>query len=201
MSNEEQEERIDSIMAGISHSRLRSGTLTKDEWTKLERSVKEIAALPPMTLSADASYTSTLSGIAAKIDAVQPGIVFVDGVYMMQDEQGQPAGSPQALTNLTRGFKRLAMNRRLPINISTQVLTSKMSKTKGITADSIGYSSSFQQDADNIIGVLPTEDENVQEISIVLSRNCPKLKVYVAWDWETGQFEELQSDVFDPGGV
>lgn len=196
MSNEEQEERFDAIRAGISHARLRNGTLKKSEWDKLERALRELAAMPSFFLSSDSMNATTLTGVQSKIDHIQPTIVFLDGIYMMQDELGEAQGSSQALTNLTRGFKRMAKNLRLPIVISTQVLEWKMNKKKGITSDSIGYSSSFAQDSDVILGVESTDDANINKIKVVLARNCPPLETYCQWDWETGKFEELNEDPF-----
>lgn len=196
MSNEEQEERFDAIRAGISHARLRNGTLKKSEWDKLERALRELEAMPSFFLSSDSMNATTLTGVQSKIDAIRPTIVFVDGIYMMQDELGEAQGSSQALTNLTRGFKRMAKNLQIPIVISTQVLEWKMNKKKGITSDSIGYSSSFAQDSDVILGVESTDDANINKIKVVLARNCPPLETYCQWDWETGKFEELNEDPF-----
>lgn len=196
MSNEEQEERFDAIRAQVSHSRLRNGTLKKSEWEKLERSIREVENLQSLYFSSDSMSATTLTGVAAKLDTIKPDVLFVDGIYMMDDENGEPKGSPQALTNLTRGFKRLAQNRDIPVAISTQVLEWKMSKKQGITSNSIGYSSSFAQDSDVILGVEKTEDESIQKLKVVLARNCPPLETFVQWDWETGTFEELSSDPF-----
>jgi hypothetical protein len=71
-----------------------------------------------------------------------------------------------------------------------------MNKKKGITSDSIGYSSSFAQDSDVILGVEKTDDENINKIKVVLARNCPPLETYVQWDWTCGKFEELNEDPF-----
>jgi replicative DNA helicase len=196
MSNEEQEERYDAIRAGISHARLRNGTLKKAEWDKLERALREIENMPSFFLSSDSMNATTLTGVESKVDALRPDIVFVDGIYMMQDELGEAQGSSQALTNLTRGFKRMAKNRRIPVVISTQVLEWKMNKKKGITSDSIGYSSSFAQDSDVILGVERTEDDTIQKVKVVLARNCPPLETFVQWEWEYGRFEELNDDPF-----
>lgn len=196
MSNEEQEERYDAIRAGISHARLRNGTLKKQDWDRLEKAIREIENMPSFFLSSDTMNATTLTGVQSKIETLRPDIVFVDGIYMMQDELGEPQGSPQALTNLTRGFKRMTKNADLPIVISTQVLEWKMNKKKGITSDSIGYSSSFAQDSDAVLGVEKTDDPNINKIKVVIARNCPPLETFVQWDWETGKFEELNEDPF-----
>jgi hypothetical protein len=82
---------------------------------------------------------------------MKPDIVFVDGVYLMMDELTGEMNTPQAITNITRAMKRLAQRIDLPIIITTQTLLWKMRAGK-VTADSIGYSSSFFQDSDVILG-------------------------------------------------
>lgn len=72
-----------------------------------------------------------------------------------------------------------------------------MDKKKGIQSDSIGYSSSFAQDADAIIGVEKTERPDVNKIKIVLARNATNVEVYVEWDWSKGKFEELDYNPFE----
>lgn len=200
MANSEQEERYDSIRANISHNRLRSGRLKKEEWTRLERSLKELAEMQPFLLSSDSASAMTVTGIAAKIDTYKPDICFVDGVYMMDDELGEAKMSPQALTNITRGLKRLAQNTEIPIVISTQALNHKVNRRTGVDADAIGYSSSFAQDSDVIIAVEQTEDANINKLRVVMSRNSGPAEVFVQWDWETGQFTELEGDPFEGEG-
>jgi replicative DNA helicase len=199
MTNQELEERFDAIRAGISHARLRAGTLKKEEWDKLEKMLKSLDTTPDFLISSDAESVLTLTGVAAKIQQHEPDLLIVDGVYLMADEEGEPPGSPRALTNLTRGFKRMAKREDLPILISTQALSYKINKKTGITQDSIGYSSSFAQDADVVIGANNTEDDDIKEISIVIARNAPKMKTYVQWDWEIGVFQELDDDPFADG--
>lgn len=192
MSNEEQEERHDAIRAQVSHKRLREGKLSRQEYEKIEKMMKRMEMSPPMIFSEDANSTLTLSGVAAQVERYKPDVVFVDGVYMMDDENGERKGSPQALTNITRGFKQMAKNLDIPICISTQVLEWKMDRKKGVTSSSIGYSSSFIQDADNVIAVQNTDEPDMKLLKVVLGRNNPGMEVYVRWDWETGEFEELE---------
>ncbi len=200
MSNEEQEERHDAIRAEISHKALRDGKLDGDDFRALEKMSRRLESMPPAIFSAD-SNGSTLSGIDALIDKYKPDVVYVDGVYMMDDENGEPKNSSQALTNITRGFKKMAQNRQLPIAISTQVLAWKMDRKRGVTTASIGYASSFGQDSDVLIGVEPTDDPNINKIKILDGRNVKRMEIYVMWDWETGTFTEMEreeEEVEDP---
>lgn len=208
MTNEEQYMRLFAMEASIDHSKIRGGKdkiLSKKDWEKLEeagdyyRDKHENGAR--LWLSNDTHNNTKLDGVQAKIDKYKPDVLIVDGVYMMTDQVTGEVNTPQALTNITRGFKRMAQNNDIPIIITTQVLEWKMDKKKGIQSSSIGYSSSFAQDADVIIGVEKTEDVNTNKVKIVLARNAPPQETYVRWDWSEGTFEELGYNPFtDEGG-
>lgn len=191
MTNEEQEERHDSLRAQISATRLRDGNLKREEMQRLERMARRLDSMPMLAFSEDTNSSLTLSGVAAQIDKYKPNCLFVDGMYMMDDEYGEAKGSPQAITNTTRGFKRMAQNFDIPICISTQVLEWKMDRKRGVTTSSIGYSSSFGQDSDVLIGVEKTDDEMINKIKILDGRNVKRMEQLVLWDWDTGTFTEL----------
>lgn len=201
MSNREQAERYDARRAGISLTRLRDGTLRDEEWDRLHRSINTLNGMHAFILSADRTSTMTLSGIAAKIDMIKPTVVFIDGAYMMDDQDGEPKNSPRALTNLTRGLKRLAQRTKLPIVITTQGLEGKDDRKKGLTRRSIGYSSSFIQDSDVVIGVERSEeDPDIQKLSVLAARNCPPLEFFIRRDWDKGMVEELDYNPFEADG-
>ena len=138
----------------------------------------------------DAVNGITVSALAAKIEQLKPDIVFVDGVYLMMDELTGEMNTPQAITNVTRAMKRLAQRIDKPIVITTQTLLWKMRAGK-VTADSIGYSSSFFQDSDVILGLEPVEeDDTIRMLKVVASRNCPPKETSLTWRWETGCFHD-----------
>ncbi len=116
---------------------------------------------------------------------------------MMRDEEGEPQGSSQALTNITRGLKRMSQNLDLPVVESTQALGWKTDKRRGLTGDSIGYSSSFFQDSDLLIGVEKTEIDDVNKLKLLGARNAPPMEKYIRWNWDNGTFEELDDDPFE----
>lgn len=194
MSNREQEARHDAMVAGIDHLKLTQGRLSKSEEVKLFEALKARQSMHPFLLSSDITGATTVPALESKVEQYAPDILFVDGVYLMDDVHGQDKGSPQALTNITRDLKRMAQKRRIPVIISTQVLTWKMSRKKGLTGDSIGYSSSFAQDSDVIIGVENTDDEDIKKVRVVMSRSGPLAWTEVNWDWGTSSFEEMDYD-------
>jgi replicative DNA helicase len=101
------------------------------------------------------------------------------------------------LTNITRALKRMAQRFDIPVVATTQVLSWKLQnrKTRAVTADAIGYTSSFAQDADLILGVERNPDMDDQAIiRVVLARTAPTGEVHVKWDWKTMEFEEVMGD-------
>ena len=195
MSNEEQEARYDALAAEVSYTRLLKGTFTPEEDEKLERAMRRRKSGDPFIFSADPEG-STVSAVAAKIEQYDPDIVFIDGVYMMDDEgkDAHPRGTPQALTNITRALKRLAQKRKIPIVISTQVLLWKLNRKTGIDEGAIGYTSSFIQDSDIVLGVETVGDDPnspLKRLKVVLGRTVPKFEVQLHWNWEELRVEEM----------
>lgn len=200
MTSQEQSGRYDALISGISHNKLLSGLLTVSEIERLEKAIRIRKNMHPFHLIEDSSSLTTLSALSAKINHHRPGLVVVDGVYLMDDEQGEPKNSSQALTNITRGLKRLAQRYNVPIIGTTQVLPWKVAnrKTRQISADAIGYTSSFAQDSDLILGVESDPDiDNQAIIRIVLARSASKGEVRIKWDWENMDFKEVGEDDAD----
>ena len=198
MSNDEQRLRHHAFRAGISWNHLRFGTLTPTERRKLQFMLNGMAAQFPMVFIADPSSSMTVSAIASKIVEHQPDIVFIDGTYLMDcDVPGLDQGSPQALTAITRGLKRLAQSRKVPIVNTTQVLPSKYSARAGLTISAIGYTSSFAQDSDVILGweAVPTTPGAVN-VSVVAARNVPPASRRYIIDWDCGSITEEDEETF-----
>lgn len=194
MSIEEQEARYDALLSGVSHTKIIRGDLTKAEMDKIQKALRLQKNMHPFRFTEDSSSLTTVSAIAAKVQQYRPGILFVDGVYLMDDENGEPKGSSQALTNITRSLKRLAQRFDIPIVGTTQVLSWKLGnkKSRQVTADSIGYSSSFVQDSDLVLGVESDPDiDNQSIIRVILARTAPKGEVRIKWDWEHMDFTEV----------
>jgi len=195
MSNQEQLTRYDAMRSRVSHHKLLTGTLSPQEESRYQAKLRSLAKVPHKFWLSESASASTISGLANKIQLLQPDILFVDGTYLMVDEQSGEANTALALTNITRSLKRLAQRYQIPIVISTQVLEWKMRKGQ-VTADSIGYSSSFFQDADVLIA-LQREDENVDDtrvLKLLAGRNTSPMEVSLVWDWSTGEFRELSSE-------
>jgi replicative DNA helicase len=195
MSNSEQTSRYFAMRARISHRRLMTGTLTSDEESRYLKIASSIEDMDDKFWFVDSANGQTVSSVASKIQSKNPDIIFIDGTYLMIDEVTGESNTPQAITSITRSLKRLAQKVNKPIVISTQALTWKM-KGGNVSADSIGYSSSFHQDADVIFG-LQREDEAIDDtrlLRVIASRNGGLSEVSLIWDWNTGQFREVSDE-------
>ena len=197
MSAEEQAARYDAIVSKVSYTNILRGSLTNNELAKITDTLRMRKNMHQFIVTEDTSSLTTVSALAAKVKEFKPDILFVDGVYLMDDENGEPKGSPQALTNITRSLKRLAQNSDIPVIGTTQVLSWKLGnkKSRRITADSIGYTSSFAQDSDLIVGVESDPDiDNQSIIRVVLARSAPLGEIRINWDWNNMDFTEVGED-------
>jgi replicative DNA helicase len=197
MSAEEQSARYDAIVAKVPYSNILRGSMSPRELEKVTETLKMRRNMHPFIITEDTSSLTTVSSLVAKIKEYSPDILFVDGVYLMDDENGEPKGSPQALTNITRSLKRMAQNEDIPIIGTTQVLSWKLGnkKSRRITADAIGYTSSFAQDSDLVLGVESDPDiENQAIVRVVLARSAPLGEIRINWDWANMDFTELGED-------
>lgn len=195
MTNREQQNRYDAMRAKVSHNRLIAGTLTDTEEARYKSTLDTMREETTDFWLVDSAHGLTVSAIHSKVQTLQPDVVFIDGVYLMMDEQTGEANTPQALTNITRSLKRLAQRVNKPVIITTQALNWKTKKGK-VSTDSIGYSSSFLQDADVVFG-LEREDELVDDtriLKVMAARNSGNVEAPLLWDWNSGLFREMTTD-------
>lgn len=201
MSNQEQEDRLVSLLSGVSLTKILNGTTNLKELRAIQRALKQLkSTTTPFILSADVTSGMTVSGLQAKIADYQPDVLFVDGIYMMEsdrlDPRQYPKGSPQVLTDISRSLKQLAQSARIPIVVSTQSLISRAKG--GLTLASIGYTSAFGQDADLILGVERQPDSNLSKFHVMESRSGPRKDVMVEWDWDHGSVTEIDLSAWAP---
>jgi len=193
MNNHEQSQRYLSMKANLNSTQFRLGKLDEVSEARFKDTLESLKKTAPFNF-VDAVGGLTIDNLVAKAEQLNPDIIFVDGVYLMMDQVSGDSNTPQALTNITRGLKRVAQRMNIPIVITTQTLLWKMKGGK-VDAGSIGYSSSFFQDSDVIIGLEPIEGEDLlRTLKVVQARNCGPRETSITWNWRTGCFhDESQS--------
>lgn len=188
MSVEEQERRLDAYRAGFNDNKLLSGRFDAEDEKKLKLGIEKTASLPKMIISQDCK---TISALNAKVEQEDPDLIVIDGAYLMDDEYGEPPQSPQALTHIVKGLHNLAMARNKVVLAVTQ---STPARTKGETlnTDSIMGSRAFVQYSYCVIGIERTEDVCVRRLKIIMGRSYAPCDVMIKFDYDTGDFQELE---------
>lgn len=187
MTCDEQTNRLDAYRAGFNDNKLNSGDISTEDLKKLKEGLDYTASLPPIIIAED---VMTISAIGAQCDIHDPDIVIIDGMYMMEDEQGEAMGTPMALAHIVAGSKFLAMRRKICIVGITQ---STPARTKGETLnnDSIMGSRAFIQYSNTVIGVERVPDDKLmRKLKIIMSRSCAPCEVMLQFDFDTAMFME-----------
>ncbi|MFF7750480.1 DnaB-like helicase C-terminal domain-containing protein [Streptomyces sp. NPDC007971] len=195
MSAMEISERLDAFLAGISQRKLRAGELNELEWKRLEKAMRKLEGMGDYIIAEDPSARMTLDNVQAKIDEYQPDSVIIDGAYFFVDSVSGEQQTPLAMTNISRGIKRMAARNGLPFVVTTQALRSKLG-SNGLNSGSMGYTSAFAQDATLALGVEQTDDPMFYKLKVLAGRNVPKDEWFVKLDWESGSLIEQQGDPF-----
>lgn len=181
-----------SMMYGsFNYKHFKKGTLdkkTEDNYFKFLR--EDLPQLDPLLLK-----TATgVMGIAAEIDIVKPDIVFIDGLYLMQDDQGAKEDWAR-LTHISRDIKVLAKTKKIPIVSNTQIDI----KSKG-GLSGIKYAQAIAQDADCVIELERDEvmiNDSELEISVPKNREGIPAKIRMNWDFSTMDFSDIYSEQFN----
>lgn len=181
--------RLDGFLAKVNPRKLQTGELSPKEWRALESALTSPLGDHPYIVTEDRAGAMTLTGIQSKIDQLNPSVVFVDGAYFLFDEISRESQTPIALTNISRGLKKIALNNNLPVVITTQSLSHKVG-AKGLTASSLGYTSAWVQDADLVVGMEAADEEFFYRMKVLAARNAPPQENLISISWDPPAFEE-----------
>lgn len=195
MSNAEQHDRLVSLYSGVSLTKITNGTYNQREFRAIDEALKNIQSMRSFITSADLSGM-TLSGLQGKIMDIQPDVVLIDAVYLMQSETPKvEQGSAQALTEIARGLKTLAQSQGIPIIGTTQAT---MTRSKGgLNMFSPMYTQAFGQSADVLLGVERADPEEGDQSTVTIrmkvlaSRSGPRAETILRWNWSRGRVEEV----------
>ncbi|MEV6310010.1 DnaB-like helicase C-terminal domain-containing protein [Streptomyces sp. NPDC051840] len=183
--------RLDGFLARVNPRKLQTGQLSATEWRSLEEALSGPLGEQPYIVTEDRAGAMTISGIQTKIDQLSPSVVFVDGAYFLYDEISRESQTPLALTNVSRGLKKLALTNDLPVVVTTQSLSHKVG-AKGLTAASLGYTSAWVQDADLVVGAEATDEETFYRLKVLASRNAAPQEHLISISWDPPMFEEAE---------
>ena len=186
MSKEQLAYRILTSETMINSMRLRTANLYKEDWIKLNETMKELASLP---LFIDDTANLSVQEIRSKIKKIifehnQIGLIIIDYLQLMQSSKIKNENRVQELSQITRSLKNLAREFKVPVIALSQLSRSVESRTtkRPILSD-LRDSGSIEQDADLVLMLYresyynskAKQDENtdITELIITKQRNGP----------------------------
>jgi hypothetical protein len=181
--------RLDGFTFGINPNDLLSGQVSEKDWRRLERELTKEVEDKSLIFTEDRAGSMTVSGLDRKIEQLNPDIVFLDGAYFLRDEISGETQTALALTNVSRGLRKISLDRGVPLVVTTQSLPSKVG-AKGLTANSLGYTSAWVQDATAVIGMEATDEIGEYVMKIIEAREAPRSQTTLSISFDPPSIEE-----------
>ena len=167
----------------ISHTRLRSGRISKDEWLTINDAIDTLSNL---SLFIDDTPNISVAEMHFKIKKLKQendiplGIIFVDYLQLLED-LSKTDNRVQELSKITRSLKKLARELNVPIIVLSQLSRNVETRTnKRPMLSDLRESGSIEQDADVVIMLYrdeyyysTTAEKNIIELIIAKQRNGP----------------------------
>lgn len=152
--------------------------------------VEDLPNLEPMLIDT----ATDVSMVEAKIQSEKPDLVLIDGVYLMNDQQGASSDWLR-IAHITRDLKKIAERYNIPIFINSQA-DKNTSKKTGPELESISFSQAIGQDCDNILALYQDElmfNDREMGVKVLKNREGSLGKVVMNWDFTTMDFSEIYS--------
>ena len=154
MSKEQLIYRLLTNETNITNFRLKTGNIYKNDWMKLNTTIKNLSGLP---LFIDDTPNPSINDIKTKIKKIifeqnQIGLVIIDYLQLMQNSKFKTENRTQELSQITRSLKNLAREFNVPIIALSQLsrnVESRLNK-RPILSD-LRESGSIEQDADLVL--------------------------------------------------
>jgi replicative DNA helicase len=175
--------RLLSTETHISHTRLRSGRISKDEWLTINDGIDTLSNL---SLYIDDTPNISVAEMHFKIKKLKQendiplGIIFVDYLQLLEDVS-KTDNRVQELSKITRSLKKLARELNVPIIVLSQLSRNVETRTnKRPMLSDLRESGSIEQDADVVIMLYRDEyyysnttEKNIIELILAKQRNGP----------------------------
>ena len=201
MSKEQLIYRLLTNETNISNLKLKTGNLYKDDWVKLNQTIKILASAP---LFIDDTPNLSIHDIKVKVKKIifeqnYPGIIIIDYLQLMQISNNQSINRTQEISQITRSLKNLAREFNVPIIVLSQLsrnVETRINK-RPILSD-LRESGSIEQDADLVLMLYRESyynlikenrnDINLVELIIAKQRNGPVGTIELEFDSKRTKF-------------
>ena len=206
MTKEQLAQRVLSTEARVESTKMRTGNITGEEWTKLATAT---ALLSNCELYFHDTSNMTVSEMKSRIRRLRDvDAVFVDYLQLMKSGS-RVESRVQEVSEITRNLKLMAKDLNIPVVVLAQLArtTEGRGKSHKPQLSDLRESGSIEQDADIVIMLYreeyysaekddaPDEDRpavNEAEFIIAKNRHGPTTSVKVAWNGDYTLFSNLE---------
>ena len=206
MSKEQLIYRLLSTETNINQMRLKTGTLYKSDWIKLNTIIKKFSNLP---FFIDDTASLSIHDIHSKIRTIlfeqnKIGLIIVDYLQLMQNLKFKTDNRVQELSQITRSLKNIAREFNIPVIALSQLsrnVETRVNK-RPILSD-LRESGSIEQDADVVLMLYredyynsnKTEMKQPAELIIAKQRNGPVGTIKLKFDDKCTKFANNTSSI------
>jgi replicative DNA helicase len=183
MTKEQLLYRLLSTETLISHTKLRSGRISREEWVHVNDG---ISTLSDLSLYIDDTPNISVSEMLFKIKRLKQnkekplGAIFIDYLQLLEDLEKND-NRVQELSKITRSLKKLARELNVPIIVMSQLSRNVETRTnKRPMLSDLRESGSIEQDADVVMMLYRDEyyntntlEKNIIEVILAKHRNGP----------------------------
>lgn len=185
--------RLYSIHLRMSYKELRRGQLGEFQEEEFKKGVRELLGEEGLYVVGD-DFNAEIVDVEAAIDEVKPGIVFVDGLYLVKNK-GHDRHTQ--VSNTADDLKRLARSKGLPIVGSHQFNREAGENSKqSISASNVGITDVIGWNADAMFALYQTSDmkeDKYMGFKPLKLREGEGKEFMAQWDFENMEFGEVDS--------
>jgi replicative DNA helicase len=219
MPREQLANRMVCSEARVDVSKMRTGYLSPQDWSKLTQAASFLGSLP---IWIDDSPGLSIIELRAKVRRLQAefdtrdeegrkikkiGCVIIDYLQLMKGRDGV-ASREQEISEISRGLKGLAKELEVPVIALSQLnraVETRSEKSKRPLISDLRESGAIEQDADNIIFIYRDDyynrddsaEPNIAELIIAKQRNGPTGTAKVRFDKQWTRFDNLAEGEYE----
>ena len=182
--------RIDAVWCSLNYTDFKKGQLKPEQEKRYYQYLEDIENTPDEDVMLVVEQaTGGVSQISAKIDQYRPDIVYIDGAYLLDDEEGEE-DNYAGITRIWRGLHRLCLVKDIPIVVTTQ-----SKDDTGATLKSMAFAKAIANECD-VVAVLEQDEQMKNDKEIMLKplklREGDNMSVVMmAWDFNEMNYQSL----------
>ena len=219
MPREQLANRMVCAEARVDVSKMRTGYLSPQDWSKLTQAASFLGNLP---IWIDDSPGLSIIELRAKVRRLQAefdtrdeegrkikkiGAVIIDYLQLMKGRDGV-ASREQEISEISRGLKGLAKELEVPVIALSQLnraVETRSEKSKRPLISDLRESGAIEQDADNIVFIYRDDyynredsaEPNIAELIVAKQRNGPTGTAKVRFDRQWTRFDNLAEGEYE----